>query len=875
MTQQVLAAVCGLSCAWAAAQTTLGVAAPQAGAVPTATLSAPAAAAAVPSLAGTAPAAPQSATAPAAIDNVSSPATESGTNPEARPEARPEAKDTPQRPDSDRNLPSDFQRFVQENTGKLLPVYGANLFRGHSFGPVQGVQVPDNYLLGPGDEIVIRVSGVVELADRLVIGRDGQVVVPRVGPVPVAGIPFSELHATLNRALSRVLVNYTLSVNLGRLRSIEVFVVGEAQAPGRKVVSSLSTLVNALFETGGPSPQGSMRAIELRRSGKTIAVVDLYRFVAKGDTTGDQPLLPGDVIYIPPVGPQVALVGTVHREAIYELTEQQRTIEQVLALTGGLPVLAAPQKAQLDRVDSQKMPARFVEDFSLDAAGLAKPLRAGDVLTIFQISPQLANAVTLQGHVASPMRYNFVPGMRVSDLVANNNFLVPVNYWLRVNAGINAEAYSQPEVNLDYATIQRLDPESLRTEIIAFNLSKALLGDPKENLMLQPGDLVRVYGPTDPGPDTLHSITLSGEVVNGTRRFVWRPGMSLIDLIPSSEWLVQRYNYWQRPSGKSLQNDINWDFAQVVRRVPEDLRTRTFPIDLRQAVLLRNPAHNIPLEPGDNITLFTTAEVPVPVAKRTQLVTLAGEVAVPGVYQILPGETLPQLIRRVGGLTPQAYVFGLEFTRETVRLKQQQNLDQLIARLEASMQSQSLAQIANLRGEDAARATALQEAQQASQRSQLARLKTLRSNGRVALEMGASDTTLAALPPVPLEDGDRIVVPTVPSFVAAFGAVNNENVFIFRPGRTVGDVFRLAGLAADAEVSEAFVLRADGTVVAQRDRSTWFNSLESVRLMPGDTVVVPQKVDRESRWNLILRNTKDITQILSNLGLGLAALRSL
>ena len=152
----------------------------------------------------------------------------------------------------------------------------------------------------------------------------------------------------------------------------------------------------------------------------------------------------------------------------------------------------------------------------------------------------------------------------------------------------------------------------------------------------------------------------------------------------------------------------------------------------------------------------------------------------------------------------------------------------------------------------------------------------MRSNGRVALELSPTQNNLAALPDVPLEDGDRIVMPSTPGFVAAFGAVNNENVFVHKPGRTVDDVLRIAGVTEDGELDQAFVLRADGTVVARKDRSGWFSgSFDSLALMPGDTVVVPQKVDRETKWTFITRVVKDWTQILANLGLGVAALNSL
>jgi protein involved in polysaccharide export with SLBB domain len=291
------------------------------------------------------------------------------------------------------------------------------------------------------------------------------------------------------------------------------------------------------------------------------------------------------------------------------------------------------------------------------------------------------------------------------------------------------------------------------------------------------------------------------------------------------------------------------------------------------AVLQGKPSDNLVLEAGDQIALFTTAQIALPVAKRIQMVTVSGEVQVPGQYQVQPGETLPQLIKRVGGLTPQAYLFGTELNRESVRVRQQENLDTLVRKFEAQANSQSAAQIANVSATNPAQAAALLQQQQAQTKSQLDRLRTLKSNGRMSLELDPQAQALASLPAVALEDGDRVLVPSVPSFVAAAGSVNNDNAFIYRPGKTVADVLRSAGLTEDAEPDQAFVLRADGSVVARRDRSGLFGGgFDALHVMPGDTVVVPAQIDRESRYTAIVRGFKDWTQILSNLGLGIAAL---
>jgi protein involved in polysaccharide export with SLBB domain len=271
------------------------------------------------------------------------------------------------------------------------------------------------------------------------------------------------------------------------------------------------------------------------------------------------------------------------------------------------------------------------------------------------------------------------------------------------------------------------------------------------------------------------------------------------------------------------------------------------------------------------VTILSSTDVQLPSERKTRMVRIEGEVAAPGVYQTKPGETLTQLLQRVGGLTPQAYLFGTEFTRESVRKQQQENLDQVIRRLENQGTSAGAVLAANLTGDRAAQAASLQQQQQQQMQSQISRLKALKSKGRVSLEL---DPEKLSLPNLPLEDGDTILVPNLPAFVAAAGSVNNDNVFIYRTGKTVADVLASAGLNEDSEATEAFVLRADGSILGRKSAG-WLNTFESTKLMPGDTVVVPAKVDRESGYNMLMRGLRDWTQIFSNLGIGAAAIKTL
>jgi len=305
------------------------------------------------------------------------------------------------------------------------------------------------------------------------------------------------------------------------------------------------------------------------------------------------------------------------------------------------------------------------------------------------------------------------------------------------------------------------------------------------------------------------------------------------------------------------------------------------PFNLGKVVLQHDPLENLSLLPGDVVTILNQNDLRLPQHRQTRLIKIEGEVAAPGVYQVDPGETLPKLLQRLGGLTPQAYVFGAEFTRESIRLRQQENLDVITRRLESQLQSQAFNVSTNRTQDQSVQLQVQNEAQKQSRlqmqvQSQLDRIKSFRSNGRMSLELDTKAQSLSSLPDLPLEDGDHIVIPSVPSFVSAFGAVNNESVLIHKPGKTVADIIKFAGLTEDAEASQAFLLRADGSIVARRDYSGLFDrNFESIKLMPGDTLVVPTQIDRETRYNFVTRTFKDWTQILSNFGLGMAALRIL
>jgi len=693
---------------------------------------------------------------------------------------------------------TEFQNFAEESTGQRLPLHGYNLFDGGLFTPTQNVPVPGDYVLGAGDEVQLRVWGSIDADLRLVIDRNGQVSIPKAGTFTLAGIKASELNGVMRAQISRYFNNFQMAATLGQLRSLPVFVVGQARKPGAYNLSSLSTLISALFETGGPSASGSLRNIQLIRDNKTITRLDLYKFITEGSTSADQRLLPGDVILIPPAGPRVALLGPLDNPAIFELAPGGEPLGRLLAYAGGTSAMTNTSKVVLERLQSSggSQAPRTVEERALDANGLQTPLRDGDVVTLLKLRSEFDNAVTLRGAVAQPLRHAFKPGMRISDLIPDRQALIDPVYYRRKNALVQFERGTDP-----------------RTQ------------DP------------RTQDPLNLGTDSSRQVSLA----QAADQF------------------------------KNLFNEINWDYAVIERLDTATLQPKLIAFDLNQAVVARNPLANLELKSGDVVTVFSVKDIPVPANRRSAFVRIGGEVNAPGLYQIQAGETLSQLMRRAGGISPNAYIYGTVFNRESTRKQQQSNLNQAVRRFESEMGGQSAALVQN--SQDGDKATLLAQTQ-AAQRQMLAKLKTLEATGRISLEI---DPLRPTLPDLPLEDGDQITIPERSGFISVFGAVLTESSFLQRNNASVRDYLLRAGMTRDADDSAVMVLRADGSV--ESDTGGWFSGLGkglmAKPLFPGDAIFVPEKVDRRTGYVQFMTGAKDWTQLIYQLGIGAAALKTL
>jgi protein involved in polysaccharide export with SLBB domain len=726
------------------------------------------------------------------------------------------------------------------------------------------------------------------------------VYIPQVGAVHVGGVPYGDLRQHVHDAVGRIYKNFDVSVNLGQLHSIRVFVTGQARYPGSYTVSSLSTLVSAVFATGGPSPQGSLRHILLRRNGATIADYDMYELLVNGDKSHDVPLLPGDVIYIPPVGPQVAVYGSVRVPAIYELIDEKQptTLGDVLTDAGGLTSMASLTRASLERIDAEQHQRAI--DVVLDAGGKSTPLQDGDVVRVLPISPSFDKTVTLRGNVADPGRFAWHPGMKLSELLPNSEALVTRDYWQKRNQlGLPSPIF-QPDYAQRFTAYRQAQAESQRQYFLYLqrDQEKRLYDQQQQtqssqqgtdqntaatssNVQAPPVDLNgqaamsnnMAYGANANSELTPPDEQIPGTVPNQPVQSQTMPprnntigGGSLAD--------EQRIARTENTASARYLNDvslmapeIDWSYAVIERMDPVTLKTTLIPFDLGKLVREHDPSQDLTLEPHDVITIFSQADIRVPQSQQTKLIRIEGEVQHAGIYSAEPGETLRHLIDRAGGLTPNAYLFGAELTRESTRIVQQQRLDDYVTQLELATDRAGAASAAGAITPTDQTANA---ASSAATQLLVNRLRQLRASGRVVLSLPPDADSVASLPDLPLEDGDRFIVPPKPSSVNVMGAVYQQSSFLFEPQRRVFGYLKEAGGAnRDADNKHAFVIHADGSVLSRESaKSFWGNEFDQARIHPGDTIVVPEKTYRGNG----IRTLLDFSQLFSSIALGAGAL---
>ena len=722
-----------------------------------------------------------------------------------------------------------------------------------SFLPVQNAPVGPEYIIGPGDTVRIVIWGSIQGEIDSTVDRNGQIIIPKIGVVHVSGLSFKQLQQVLDREFSRQYTNFHLNVTLDNLRTIQVFVVGQARFPGSYAVSSLSTLVSALFAAGGPSKSGSMRDVQVRRGDKVIAHFDLYDFLLRGDKSKDIRLQNDDVIFIPPIGPLVALG---YPKTLQEIEEDLKLITRLeleelypgFTLPGVKPKTEAEkEKLPLEQETKESLPSLFPKP--LKEKEFVRPPAAGFLekestlseaeferrfgMTLKDAAQRIA--LSKKQEIGGPIKVPGIFELKEERTLAD---------LLRLAGGLGGQAFK--------GRVQVLRVKD-RRELVLFDedLGK-IMAKTQRPIYLVDGDFVMIFKVP---PQVETKVVLAGAVKN-PGEYGLKESMRLKDVVAMAGGLL---SYSSQEETEITRTSIT----------PEGPVTSRVYVNLRRA-LADMPKDNIVLRPNDYIFIR-----PVPDWDVYQTVRVEGEVKYPGTYAIKKGEPFSSLLGRTGGFTAKAYPHGTVFIRPSVKRLQKEQLQAAIDRAEASVLALAAEKaITGVEAGEAARAQVVS----AQQQQLLARLRKVEPIGRVVVRADDPERLRGTPWDIELEDGDAVFVPQIPQTVNVVGAVYNPTAVSYGPGTSVKDYINMAGgLTRIAAEKEIYVIKVNGSAVSRR-AFNWlglgktadyggyeyhFGGLKSLTLDPGDTVVVPEKLERIA-W---LKEIKDITQILANVAL--------
>jgi len=729
---------------------------------------------------------------------------------------------------------------------EALKPFGYDLFEGSpsTFAPVSDIQVPVDYIVGPGDTLNIQLYGGEPASYELTVHRDGRIQFPKLGPIMVSGMTFDAARDAIEERVSKQLIGSHVSVTMGDLRSIRIFVLGEAEKPGSYTVSGLSTMTNALFVSGGVKKIGSLRNIELKRDGRLIKTLDLYDLLLRGDNSGDQQLLPDDVIFIPPIGPTVSVYGSVRRPAIYEL-KNERTAEQAVQIAGGLTPDADAKDGQLERIlPSMVRQMRNVD--LLDPAGRLTPLDNGDKLRIPEIRPTLENSVKLAGYVYAPGAFEYHPGLRLTNIISSFDQV-------------------KPEADLHYVMIRRVVPPTNRIEVVSADLKLALARPgTSDDPLLKPRDEITVFNLSSSrtrilepiirdlelqaSPDSPEEVVSIDGRVKDPGKYPLEPAMHVSDLIRA---------------GGSLEDAAYTGEAELTRYavVDGDVR-KTELVTVNLAAIRRgDKSADLLLQPYDKLVIK-----PIPMWAEPGVIEVAGEVRFPGKYPIHQGETLHSVMVRAGGFTPGAFPEGAVFVREELKKREKEQIDMLATRLQTDLAALSLEAVSSSAAVSSGGGGATAAAQGlVIGQSLLSQLRDTKPVGRLVIDATAILKEPSGGPDdVTVQDGDKLIIPKITRDVTILGEVQSPTSHVFQPGLSRDDyIAKSGGTTQNADRKRIYIVRANGDVVTA-NRGGWFRRSHAVDIRPGDTIVVPLNTEKIAPLPL----WQAVTTIIYNLAIG-------
>jgi len=538
-------------------------------------------------------------------------------------------------------------------------IYGLQVFRSSTarFEPNLSGPIDANYRLGPGDRLVLILTGDVEASYTLDVTREGFVVIPQVGQLYVANLTMGDLENLLYSRLSRVYsgvrrgpgATTRFSVSVARLRSNQIFVLGEVERPGSYMVSSAGTAITALYAAGGPSVNGTLREVQIKRRDRLVGTLDLYDYLLHGDASRDSRLETGDIVFVPSRGLRVRVIGEVIRPATYELKSTE-TLADLIRAAGGFRAEASRRRVQIERIlppgqrtaDGHDRVTIDVESNQVtDGAALNVPLEPGDVVRVFAVSRRVRNTVVVRGNVWSPGPQGLTPGMTIAD-------------------AIQLAGGPKPDVFLGQVLVDRLRPDQSRIQLRA--ALRDSTGKVQGDFPLVEDDVIQLFSVTDFRPDRYVTI---GGAVRKPGRFAYREGMTMRDLILLGGG-VQESAYLKEAEIARLPDDRTGAATAVTIRVPLD-STYLFERKPGERYLgapglpaSTNGAPEVVLKPYDNVLIMRQ-----PSWELQRIVTISGEVNFPGTYALKTrDERLADLVQRAGGLTSEAYPEGAVFIRK-------------------------------------------------------------------------------------------------------------------------------------------------------------------------------------------------------------------
>jgi protein involved in polysaccharide export with SLBB domain len=679
------------------------------------------------------------------------------------------------------------------------------------------VPVSSDYVIGPGDTLLINIWGSVQESFPVEIDREGKIMLPKSGPLYVWGMKLKEAESRIREKLNEFYTNFNVDVSMGKLRNIRVFIMGEVKKPGAYSIYSQSNIFQALYQAGGPTKLGSMRRIKIITPDGKSNEIDLYQFLLKGEPGENSIIQSGDTIFVPPIGDVVAISGDVKRPAIYE-TKGEIQLSDLIDFSGGITPTANLQRLQVERIKDNER--RIIADVELKNNNLKDiSLHNGDLVIISPIVRLKHNFVTIMGNVENPGDYGLKADMSIRDLIDMAKGIMPGTYLYR-------------------AEIARVTKDRSR-EIIPINLDKMMLGASDENIILKEWDILLVYSEAEASAPAF--VEIDG-AVNKPGRYELTPNMKISDLIFRAGGVTSK----DFIRGAELFHIIPGE-QPVVREIGvKKIFGTNVVID-----------KDIILQAGD--TLFVKRE---PKLTEKKMVTVKGEVRFPGTYPIIEGERLSDLIERAGGYTKDAFLPGAVFTRKSIKEVQEKMRARFMEKEQRTIMEEQQAML--LRAGSAANADAITQSVRARM-DMMDMLAGADIEGRMVITLLPFEQLRHTKYDISLEDGDNISIPESPSAITVIGSVNNPTSVPFEIGKGIDYyIQKTGGLTKYADKSGIYVMRANGEAI---------NKFMMTKFVErGDTIVIPQEF---RYWTPPGQLLKDTVEILSRIAVGVGIIAAL